>query len=139
MKVKELFESKRRKAKNDLDTEIQVTMDLIKIEQKLLSDATEAMNQKWVEVGFGQTASDDDITILDVMSQEVDRRTRHIHDLLRQLETEKTLREKSKIGIEPDTVFKGLVSVATVCLVLYAEESRPIISKAMGFVIKPRL
>ena len=84
--------------------------------------------------------SEEGITNADILTIELDRRTKRMNELIIQLQKLDDLKHKHKEGgITADTFFKGMVSIATVVLVLYAEESRPIISKAMSFVVRPRL
>lgn len=138
--MKKWLESKRKKAKQEVEAMIQTLNDQIKIEQGVVSYINEKMTAKWTEVGFGMAATEDDVSALDVMSQELERRDKRITELQIQLDRAKRLNESTKEWtVSPDTVFKGLVSIATILIVIYAEETRPIISKAMGFVIRPRL
>lgn len=98
------------------------------------------LNREITEAWNTDHATEEGVTKLDILTIELDRRTKRCNDLIVQLQKLDDLTQKHKEGgITADTLFKGMVSIATVVLVLYAEESRPIISKAMGFVVRPRL
>lgn len=113
------------------DLQSQIVTEQVAIAQ-LNREITEAWNTDHV--------TEDGVTKIDVLTIELERRTRRMNDLIVQLQKLDDLTRKHKEGgITADTLFKGMVSIATVVLVLYAEESRPIISKAMGFVVRPRL
>lgn len=97
--------------------------------------------QREIEAAWQQDhKSEEGITNADILTIELDRRTKRMNELIIQMQKLDDLKYKRKEGcITADTFFKGMVSIATVVLVLYAEESRPIISKAMSFVVRPRL
>lgn len=110
----------------------------IVVEQDEIAQLNRQIRERWNK-GV-DNLSEDEVTTIDVLTIELERRTKRCNELISQLSKLDDLTQKHKDGgITADTLFKGLVSIATVVLVLYAEESRPIISKAMGFVVRPRL
>lgn len=112
------------------------------IQQEIVVEQTEiAKIQQDIAAAWEQDHENEEgVTKLDILTIELDRRTKRMNELIIQLQKLNDLNSKKLDGrITPDTFFKGIVSIATVVLVLYAEESRPIISKAMSFVVRPRL
>ena len=63
------------------------------------------------------------------------RRTKRRKDLIQNLND----LDKKEGKITSDTVFKGVISILGILLVIFAEETKLLSNKAMGFVIKPRL
>lgn len=112
------------------------------IQQEIVVEQTQITKiQQEIAAAWEQDhESEEGITRSDILTIELDRRTKRMNELIIQLQKLNDLNSKKLDGrITPDTFFKGIVSIATVVLVLYAEESRPIISKAMSFVVRPRL
>lgn len=127
--IKEKARMSPRNLKRDIQS--QIVTEQVEI-SKLQNEITAA----WAE----DHESEDGVTKADILTIELDRRTKRMNELIIQLQKLDDLTHKHKDGgITADTFFKGVVSIATVVLVLYAEESRPIISKAMSFVVRPRL
>lgn len=142
MKLTEAVKAKFKKAVSEIDLIVKEVEDDILKEQAVISELQEKITAKWNEVSYGEAASEDDVAVIDCLTIELERRTKRVNELLRQLESAKGLKqkaEKANGSISPDTIFKGLVSIITVLLVIHAEETRPVISKAMGFVIKPHV
>lgn len=109
--------------------------DLI-TEQRVISELQAKLVSKWeAVVSSGGVPSDEEVAEMDFLTIELDRRTKRVKDLLNQLEQ----LEKKEGKITPDTVFKGVVSILGVLLVIFAEETKMLSNKALGFVIKPRI
>lgn len=142
MKIAEAIKNKFKKAVDEIDTIAKEVEDDILKEQEAIADLQEQISARWNAVMEDGGATEDEVAYLDILTIELERRTKRVQELLRQLESAKTLKAKAEKGagsISPDTIFKGLVSIITVLLVIHAEETRPVISKAMGFVIKPHV
>lgn len=112
-----------------------VQNDLI-TEQMMISEIQGKLASLWeAVVTSGGVASEDEVATIDLLTIELERRTKRVKDLLNQLEQ----LEKKEGKITPDTVFKGVVSILGVLLVIFAEETKMLSNKALGFVIKPRI
>ena len=143
-KIKDAINKLKGTATEDLETVKEAIEKQIKDEQdyidQLNGDAWRYQEQ------YVETDDPDEkkeyASSIEMLTSEVDRRTKRITDLLRQLEELKKIKQKivdETKTISAETVFKSIVYIGGICLVLYAEESRPLISKAMSFVIKPKI
>lgn len=104
-------------------------------EQMMIAELQAKLVAMWEAVVSSGGATDEDVATMDLLTIELERRTKRVKDLLNQLEQ----LEKKEGKITPDTVFKGVVSILGVLLVIFAEETKMLSNKALGFVIKPRI
>ena len=145
-KIKDTFWNKWKRTEKEIDVIKKTIESQIEDEQAELDRLNIKLNDEWNkyhEHDAEKNGPDEEIiAVIDVLTQEIERRTKRVHDLLRQLDEVKNLKKKvtdNNGQITPDTVFKACVYLGGIALVLYAEESRPLISKAMTFLVKPRL
>ena len=113
---------------------VTVQNDII-TEQKMIEELQAKLVAMWEAVVSSGGATEEDVATMDLLTIELERRTKRVKDLLNQLEQ----LEKKEGKITPDTVFKGVVSILGVLLVIFAEETKMLSNKALGFVIKPRI
>lgn len=113
---------------------VSVQNDLI-TEQKMIEELQAKLVAMWEAVVSSGGSTEEDVATMDLLTIELERRTKRTKDLLNQLEQ----LEKKEGKITPDTVFKGVVSILGVLLVIFAEETKMLSNKALGFVIKPRI
>lgn len=113
---------------------VTVQNDII-TEQKMIEELQAKLVAMWEAVVSSGGATDEEVATMDLLTIELERRTKRVKDLLNQLEQ----LEKKEGKITPDTVFKGVVSILGVLLVIFAEETKMLSNKALGFVIKPRI
>ena len=62
--------------------------------------------------------------------------------VLKNLETIDRIQNADKnrrLILDPNTIFSGLISLAGIYMILHYEELRVLSTKALGFVVKPRL
>ena len=104
-------------------------------EQAMIAELQAKLVAMWEAVVSSGGATDEEVATMDLLTIELERRTKRVKDLLNQLEQ----LEKKEGKITPDTVFKGVVSILGVLLVIFAEETKMLSNKALGFVIKPRI
>ncbi len=104
-------------------------------EQMMIAELQAKLVAMWEAVVISGGATDEEVATMDLLTIELERRTKRVKDLLNQLEQ----LEKKEGKITPDTVFKGVVSILGVLLVIFAEETKMLSNKALGFVIKPRI
>ena len=104
-------------------------------EQAMIAELQAKLVAMWEAVVSSGGATDEEVATMDLLTIELERRTKRVKDLLNQLEQ----LEKKEGKITPDTVFKGVVSILGVLLVIFAEETKMLSHKALGFVIKPRI
>lgn len=104
-------------------------------EQAMIAELQAKLVAMWEAVVSSGGATEEDIATMDLLTIELERRTKRTKDLLNQLEQ----LEKKEGKITPDTVFKGVISILGVLLVIFAEETKMLSNKALGFVIKPRI
>lgn len=104
-------------------------------EQMMIAELQAKLVAMWEAVVSSGGATDEEVATMDLLTIELERRTKRTKDLLNQLEQ----LEKKEGKITPDTVFKGVVSILGVLLVIFAEETKMLSNKALGFVIKPRI
>lgn len=104
-------------------------------EQMMIAELQAKLVAMWEAVVSSGGATDEEVATMDLLTIELERRTKRVKDLLNQLEQ----LEKKEGKITPDTVFKGVVSILGVLLVIFAEETKMLSNKALGFVIKPRI
>lgn len=113
---------------------VTVQNDII-TEQMMIAELQAKLVAMWESVVVSGGATEEDVATMDLLTIELERRTKRVKDLLNQLEQ----LEKKEGKITPDTVFKGVVSILGVLLVIFAEETKMLSNKALGFVIKPRI
>lgn len=113
---------------------VTVQNDII-TEQMMIAELQAKLVAMWEVVVSSGGATEEDVATMDLLTIELERRTKRVKDLLNQLEQ----LEKKEGKITPDTVFKGVVSILGVLLVIFAEETKMLSNKALGFVIKPRI
>lgn len=104
-------------------------------EQMMIAELQAKLVAMWETVVSSGGATEEDVATMDLLTIELERRTKRTKDLLNQLEQ----LEKKEGKITPDTVFKGVISIIGVLLVIFAEETKMLSNKALGFVIKPRI
>lgn len=104
-------------------------------EQMMIAELQAKLVAMWEAVVSSGGATDEEVATMDLLTIELERRTKRVKDLLNQLEQ----LEKKEGKITPDTVFKGVISILGVLLVIFAEETKMLSNKALGFVIKPRI
>lgn len=104
-------------------------------EQMMIAELQAKLVAMWEAVVSSGGATDEEVATMDLLTIELERRTKRTKDLLNQLEQ----LEKKEGKITPDTVFKGVISILGVLLVIFAEETKMLSNKALGFVIKPRI
>lgn len=104
-------------------------------EQKMIEELQAKLVAMWEAVVSSGGATEEEVATMDLLTIELERRTKRTKDLLNQLEQ----LEKKEGKITPDTVFKGVISILGVLLVIFAEETKMLSNKALGFVIKPRI
>lgn len=142
MKIKEGFEKLFKKAKTELDDTYDMIVYDIQCELDEISILQQDIATKWDGIR-DENAEKPDPEVLKAYENEIERRTKRVYDLLGQLEKVKELKKVSKKcekdGLTAGEIFRGAIYIGGICLVLYAEESRPLISKAMQFVCKPKL
>lgn len=113
---------------------VTVQNDII-TEQMMIAELQAKLVAMWEAVVSSGGATEEDVATMDLLTIELERRTKRVKDLLNQLEQ----LEKKEGKITPDTVFKGVISILGVLLVIFAEETKMLSNKALGFVIKPRI
>ena len=143
-KIKDAIEHKLKGTTKDIEVIRKALEKQIKDEQEYIDKLN---NDIWMyQEQYVETDDPDEkkeyASSIEMLTSEVDRRTKRITDLLRQLEEIKKIKQKvvdETKTISAETVFKSIVYIGGICLVLYAEESRPLISKGMSFLVKPRI
>ena len=129
MKIKNILKSKKQKEKDRIILDLGVEEEMIDVIQTKLKEL-------WSEVvNRGGDASEEEVARMDFMTIELERRTKRRKDLIQNLND----LDKKEGKITSDTVFKGVISILGILLVIFAEETKLLSNKAMGFVIKPRL
>ena len=143
-KIKDAINKLRGTATDDLEAVKEAIEEQIRNEQDYidqLNSDTWLCQEQWTEA-IDPEEKKEYASNISMMTSEIERRTKRITDLLRQLEEIKKIKQKvcdDSKTISAETIAKSVVYICGICLVLYAEESRPLISKAMSFVIKPKI
>ena len=143
-KIKETFGRLFKKATDEVDDIYNMLKYDIQTEQEEIGNIQYAYNDLYARVeAEGINAPEEHTKMLTFYQKELARRTDRVNNLLNQLNKAKEIKEEvkdvKKKGLSPDTVFTGLICLTTCVLAIYAEESRPLISKGMSFIVRPRL
>lgn len=143
-KIKETFGKLFKKATDEVDDIYNMLKYDIQVEQEEIGNIQYAYAELYAKVEEkGINAPEEDTKMLTFYQKELARRTDRVNNLLNQLNKAKEIKEEvkdvKKKGLSPDTVFTGLICLTTCVLAIYAEESRPLISKGMSFIVRPRL
>ena len=143
-KIKDAVKKKFKRTSSEVEVIRAALLLNIKTEEDEIKDLSarvkELESQKELEDENGDIR-EAIVSKIDFLTQEIDRKTKHVSDLLKQLETINGLTKKcEKEGkLTEETVFKSAIYLTGTLLVLHAEEVRPLISKGMMFLAKPKI
>lgn len=127
-----------RRAEKDVEVLVIGLGEQLALEREALEHVNDRIDD--IENDTAWFSDEESVAEIDVLSQEVERRSKRITELLKQLDSARELKKKAKArSVSPDAVFTGIVSLASVLMIINAERVGIVASKAIGFVVKPRL
>lgn len=137
-KLKKWTENGWKKADQEIELTVLGLSQQLKIEREVLAHCNDEISK--LQSSESWVSDEDTVAMFDVLTQEVERRSKRITELMKQLDSARELKKKAKARkVSPDTAFAGAVSLASVLLIIHAEQVGIVASKAMSFVTKPRL